>query len=84
VNLSKWLVLSVMAVALPGCLVALSSTPSAHATPTEWTEVAYFDNAAHTTLVGEGYTNCNSWFVHLWWGVKTQYAQITNSGSCEW
>lgn len=81
-NLSKWLAVAVTAVALPGCLVALATTQSADASPTEHREFAYFNDPAHTTLVGEGYSSCAGWYIHMYWGTKTLYWEQTDQWLC--
>ena len=82
-SLSKWVLLLATAGSVSGCLAIAAVTP-AHATPTEWREVAYFSDASHSTVVGEGYTNCNNYIIHLWWGMKTDHVAITATGDCEW
>jgi hypothetical protein len=81
-SLSKWVLVLAAAGSVSGCLAVATVTP-AEASPTTYREVAYYSDASYTTIVGEGGSNCSSYFIHLWWGVKTAYVVTTLVGDCE-
>ena len=80
-SVSRWAAVAAMVVVVPGCL-AIFGAQRAEALPSTYREVVYRSDAG--AVVGEGASTCQSMFIQLWWGVKTQNVEIVWEESCNW